>query len=138
MHAWIDLHVCGGMHVWLCTSYNQAWVWRQQLHYYYINMLRCKPSFFSKTLVFKNSETLLHTLKLSLISLEIFYKSKQKLHFHDQKELKFFDQNLQSVAILHAKLKIFSFIFFNLVLFSNYFPMSYSSRLWLFSNTKFF
>ena len=45
--------------------------------------------FFYKTLIFKISKNLLHTLKLSLTSLEIFHKSKSKLHFPDQKRLKF-------------------------------------------------
>ena len=51
-------------------------------------MLRCKPPFLSDNSK-NNSKNVLHTLKFSLILSEIFYKSKYKLHFHDQKGLEF-------------------------------------------------
>ena len=47
-------------------------------------MLRYKSPGFLKT-----SKTVLLTCKLSLISPDIFYKSKQKLNFQDQKGLRF-------------------------------------------------
>ena len=58
------------------------------------------------------SKNISHIFKLCLISLEVFSKPKQKLHFHDQKG-SFCDPNLQSVTILHKKLNIFIFFLSN-------------------------
>ena len=82
---------------------------KQQSYYYYINRSKCNPPppFFLKKLIFKNSKSLLYTLRtlsLSLISQKYF-----NYIFNDQKGLKFRDQNLRSVDILHKKVKIFNF-----------------------------
>ena len=53
------------------------------------------------------------SIYLSLISSEISYNTKQKLHFNDLKGLKFCERNFQYVAILRKRLEIFIFIFFN-------------------------
>ena len=45
-----------------------------------LTCLKQTPIFFYKTLIFKSSKNVLHTLKLSLMSSEISYKTKQKLH----------------------------------------------------------
>ena len=54
-------------------------------YYYYITMLRYQPLYRSKKPLFLKT---VNALKLSLISTEIFYKSKGKVHFHNQKRLK--------------------------------------------------
>ena len=108
-------------------------------------MLRHKAHFFfEKTLIFRNSENLLPTLELSLISSKISYKSKKKKKkkiFMVKKDGSFCDQNLQFGVILHKELKIFIFIFFNFnsffFFFSRYFPLQYSTRPWLSSDTRF-
>ena len=71
------------------------------------------PVFSKKSLIFKNSKSLLHKLKLSVMSLEIYHKPNKHYIFMIRKDLSFCDHNLQFVAILHKKLKILVFFFFS-------------------------